>query len=737
MKSAGGVLKNPADRIVFFFTLLFLLLPLFPGWSENLESLYKTDFSLEDDGFAVHRQNWRTENGRLHLSGKDPGGNFIIPYGENSSTGFDLKLGNSGSALSVTFLWDHATDTGHTIRIGPERLDEFSRVNGREVFNKTHKKACRPGSWHHVRADIEHRTLKLYIDNRLVLRTRLHSGFPDKGYLFFLAFDSDIWIDNIAILVPPEDVPEYSPVTRNATDRWRVRKITRPAQICSAPFDVVAAPNGEILVSGPERKRMVRVDTDGTVTQTGIPWGGNYFDISSDGRIWFYSFPEGRVSVTSRDGKQLESLFRIDPTHFPGSISVSEDGTELYLTAADDYCTRIFLYKNGVLRELAQEENDPDFGFVYSSIEVTVSGRVWVTGSRGVFTIENGKVVPFLELDHFHSLSSSSDDEGNLYVTAFLGNRQGIFRIQPDKTVTQVSGLPGGVQESTQIGMYVDSKRDRILAVSKQLHQVYSIRSGQIQPLLPGNFLSTPIAVLPLDSGRILVNGDELGIQSVDMDGSIEVLTSGLVCFQPPAAGMVFYGGYLYYTGGAPGFDSFIYTIAGDGSVLSRRPIVGIPAGIAAGPGGLYYADYENGTINRYGQDGETAIVVQGLSYPVGLCITPDGSMFVSVSDNEAKINPRLVPEAPRRRIMKIDSSGKIEEHYRFEHGEITFFDAGPNGTLYIPLGHSLFALGPDRSLTLIAEGFSWARDVKIAGEGVLYLTDTRASILYRIEKLK
>lgn len=722
---------------VSWILLLFAVL-VFPAYPEDLGMLYSTDFSGVDNAFDIHRQIWEVKDGRLYLSGRDPGGNFRIPYGKNSSTSFDLKLGDENSSLQTTLLWSHETSTGHTVGIGSEGVHEHSRVRGREVYDRFAEYRCRPGVWHHVRADLDGTLFSLRIDGKYVLETRLHPGFPDKGYLFFLSFDSKIWIDNLEILVPRGDLPDLPIVVADETDNWRVREIVPPAPIVSAPFDIIAAENGDILVGGPGNERLVCVGTDGTVVKTEIPWGGQYFDNSADGRIWFYNFPQGGISVASPGEMELKHLCSIEPTHFPGSISVSEDGRTIYFTSANDDDSRIYVYEEGAMKELSRVENDGDFQFVYSGVEVTPQGRVWVTGVRGVYTVDGERIVPFMKLEGFYPLSSSSDASGNLYVTAHLLDDSGIFKIYPDKTIEKVSALPGGREGPAQIGMFVDSRRNQILAVHKERHQVYTIRRGKIEPLLDDAFLSTPIALLPADSGDIYVNGDELGLQVVDSNGRVRVLTTGLVCWQPPAAGMAFHGNDLYYTGGAPGFGSFLYRIDRNGRVVSKQPINGIPAGIAESPeGNLYYTDYEHGTINKFVTGKPPVAVVSGLSYPVGLCIGSDGSMYVSASEDDADIDPHLVPEAPRRRIMKIHADGTLEEYIRFEQGEITFFEIGPDRTLYIPLGNAVYAVDPEKSVSLIADGFVFVRDIKMIEPGVLYLTDKGTSGLYRLEVLK
>ena len=126
------------------FILLFSAAVILPIWSDDLERLYATDFSGVDDAFSVHRPTWEVRSGHLYLAGRDPGGNFRIPYGRNSSTSFDLKLGDENSALQTTLLWSHETSTGHTVGIGSEGVHEHSRVRGRDVHERFTGYRCRP-----------------------------------------------------------------------------------------------------------------------------------------------------------------------------------------------------------------------------------------------------------------------------------------------------------------------------------------------------------------------------------------------------------------------------------------------------------------------------------------------------------------------------------------------------------------------------------------------------------------
>jgi DNA-binding beta-propeller fold protein YncE len=197
---------------------------------------------------------------------------------------------------------------------------------------------------------------------------------------------------------------------------------------------------------------------------------------------------------------------------------------------------------------------------------------------------------------------------------------------------------------------------------------------------------------------------------------------------------MVFLDDTLYYSGSAPGFDSFIYAIDTQGAIVLRSPVDGMPAGIdTMSDGSLVYADYELGEIRIFRPFASDEILARDLPYPVGLVVGPDDRIFLSASDADAIVEPGTVIEAPRRRILVVEPGGTAKELYRFDTGSVTFFDVDSSGVLYIPLGDRLCALHPDGRLQTLAEGFSEARDAKLAPDGSIYVTDTGRSALYRL----
>jgi len=180
-----------------------------------------------------------------------------------------------------------------------------------------------------------------------------------------------------------------------------------------------------------------------------------------------------------------------------------------------------------------------------------------------------------------------------------------------------------------------------------------------------------------------------------------------------------------------------IITIDANGKVRELTRDTGCPAGIDMdSKGRIFYADYERCAVYELGSDGKSTLVMGNIPYPVGLVIEPEGTFWVSVASPEARGNPRVVEEIPRTRILRFEmNSDKVEEILNLgTEGwhNLTFFEVGSDGTLYLPDGGSLLVRHPDGKTETMAFGFSNIRDAKLAPDGSLYVTDYRASALYR-----
>ncbi len=164
--------------------------------------IYETDFSRDDGMFDVHRQLWEVRDGVLHLKGTDPGGNLKIPYGRDSRTSFRLKLSPEKPRANFSVLWDwnKGRAMGHTFIIRQNKIDQFTQVNGTQVFSHIDKHEIAPDIWHKIDISLRKKEYSLFVDGRLAATAPLHEDLPERGYLFIVALDTEFWIDDLKIV---------------------------------------------------------------------------------------------------------------------------------------------------------------------------------------------------------------------------------------------------------------------------------------------------------------------------------------------------------------------------------------------------------------------------------------------------------------------------------------------------------------------------------------------------------
>jgi sugar lactone lactonase YvrE len=287
------------------------------------------------------------------------------------------------------------------------------------------------------------------------------------------------------------------------------------------------------------------------------------------------------------------------------------------------------------------------------------------------------------------------------------------------------------------LGMAFDNKNKVLFAAQKTNQEVLRITENGAEELLGSAGLTTPIALAINNNGEVFVNGDEVGVLKINLDsGEVSEYKTGLVCFQPPPAGMVFdKDGLLYYTEAAPGFPSRIITVDSSGKISVITQDVGCPAGIAIDNNGeVIYADYQNGAVYKLGKNGLSVTIVAGLSFPVGVVVGRDDAIYVATALPGTKGDPRSLNEPFRGSIIKYTKGSGIKEVYRTD-SNLSFFDVDLNGNLYIPDGNRLVVRYVDGRIETIANGFQWVRDAKIAKDGSIYVTDYSASALYRLKR--
>ena len=197
------------------------------GTGTDMELIYENDFSTDDGMFIFHAPDDRPvseiKNGVLHFNGHDPGGNLSIPYGRDSVTTFRLKLSLEKPVAHINSLWSHELGMGHHIFLENGILHQATVVGNEDIFHDSSEFFISPGSWHDVSISIRGNDYKLHIDDQLAAETTLDSRLPDKAYLFFLASDSEFWIDDLKIFAGPsamkeQQVPDFGGSVLYETD---------------------------------------------------------------------------------------------------------------------------------------------------------------------------------------------------------------------------------------------------------------------------------------------------------------------------------------------------------------------------------------------------------------------------------------------------------------------------------------------------------------------------------------
>lgn len=532
-------------------------------------------------------------------------------------------------------------------------------------------------------------------------------------------------------------VPEQPQDPVSADPAWALETMVEPPSIISAPFCIQMYVDGRLILDGPEGM-MVAIDEQRRVVATEIPSAGVYFDVSTDGRIWYYNMFGGQLSVWT-PGEGVVELGTVEMGHSSGSISVAPDMRDVYFTlgqTTDRSASRLYRYREGEGIKLLAEDKTWDL----TAVEVTPAGKVYVVGVCKVFRLESDDTLTLLHTrPDYHPVVITSDENGVLYYAAHGNeNSRGIYRYIPGSGEPERILAQRTESENPPTGLVWDGFHDRLLAVQKEAQQISEVKDGAFHGLLDtSEMLSTPIALAIGADGGIYVNGDECGVQTVSPEGKVSLFSGGLVSFQPPPSGMVFdRDGMLYYAGSAPGMDSRIYRIDPTGNAVEIARPAGSPGGIAVHPdGGLYYTDFARNGIFRLESDGSSVPVWEDIPHPVGLVITSDGSFIVAAAERVVQQRSGPLDDYPRTRIIRIQANGRREILFSDENVNISFFDVAEDGTLILPLFQRLLAVPPVGDMHDLARDFEMIRDAKIAPDGSIYITDYGTAALYRLTR--
>ncbi|MBA7626249.1 Virginiamycin B lyase [subsurface metagenome] len=465
------------------------------------------------------------------------------------------------------------------------------------------------------------------------------------------------------------------------------------------------------------------------------------FESDENGVMWYYNFPDGSLYRWDPRKKRREETATLPPAYSDGSIAVAGDGKTVYIGWWLWDKRESALYRYNERRGLEKVLERPKESWI-RAVEVTVNGVVFVGCSDGIYRLSGKDTLEpyyiFPQKDVFIASDSlTSDEAGNLYFSAHV-ERPVIYRLSRKGKLERIAWFASGLD--LPFGLSWDRDKKLILGVRKEKGEIVSIDLwGNVSVLNHPSGLSTPIAIEEHPKGTIFINGDEIGLLTVDANNQVGIYCRGMCCYQPPPADFTFdRNGLIYYTCAAPGFDSEIVTIDQNKRIKTLTRNVGSPAGIDSGPDDkIYYTDFQRGTVNLLKKNGQSVIIIDDLYYPLGLAVDDQGNFWVGTAEKGASTEPGPLGEVSSTSILKFGSRGILLETIDFpgwEHVDITFFDVDAARNLYVPIGDTLLRRDTKGKVDIIAESFSHLRGAKVFSDGYLYFVDYGNPALYRIK---
>jgi sugar lactone lactonase YvrE len=590
--------------------------------------------------------------------------------------------------------------------------------------------AANTGKWiiHEIR--IEEGTLKYFANQRLL------GEVPLSGSTALTQFE-------ISANVGGQGVVDFIAVERDVAETGRalsgkVEVVVPPNPTSSSPFDTAVLPNGTVLMAG-SAGCLVGVSADGNVERSEYPFGMN-FECDRAGVMWYYNFPEGRLYRWDPGKRKQEEIAGLPPAYSDGSIAVAPDGTSVYIGwwLMDKPVSALYRWTaQSGLEKVLERSNESRI----RAVEVTADGEVFVGCSDGIYRLRGKATLePYFIFPKggFYPASDglTSDDAGNLYFSAHADG-PGVFRLSRNGKLEPIVRFSDDLD--LPFGLSWHSATQAILGVRKEKGEMVSIDlRGNVSVLNRPSGLTTPIAIDQHPDGRILINGDEIGLLQVGGGNKVEIYCRGMCCYQPPPADFTFdRDGLIYYTCAAPGFVSEIITIDAKKTIRTLTRDVGSPAGIDTGPDNtVYYADFKRGTVGSLSPQGQSSVIVGNLPFPLGLVVDDSGNIWVGIADSRGQVKPGQLGEVSSTVIAKFDRAGHLLETIRFPESmgiDITFFDVDGSGNLYVPTHGSILRRDPRGKIEVLAEGFNQLRGAKVCSDGYLYFVDYGNPALYRI----
>ena len=526
------------------------------------------------------------------------------------------------------------------------------------------------------------------------------------------------------------------------SDQYILEVVVPPSTTSTAPFDSAVLPGVGVLMAG-NYGTLVSVSADGQVVETEHPSGMN-FEADDDGVMWYYDWVNGILSYWQMGADEAVCVADLPPVYTDGSIAVSPDGMTVFVGwwqadyDIDSYRSALYRYtREGGLVRLFNWDERP----LLHAVEVTGSGQVYIAMSDGIYRLNSDDTLEAVcrSVSSIRSDALTSDGAGNLYFAAYDG--QAVYRLTPGGAAERLASFSDPLD--LPFGLSWDAEHQEVVGVRKEKGELISIDpAGTVRVLNQPTGLITPIAVEEHPSGSIFVNGDEVGLLSVDGEGRVSCFAGSsdtLASYQPPVADFAFAAnGLIYYTCACPGFASAIVTVGPNGRVQVLTTDVGSPAGIDIdGEGAVYYADYERGGVYRLARDGSSVVVREDVLSPVGLVVDDGGNIWVGAAEPGGPTG--ALDEVFNTRILRFRAGEEPVEVVDFPDDEwhaFHLFDVDEEGKLYLPDGDDLWVRSENGDLTKVATGFQGLAGATVAGDGRVYLTEWGTGAMYRLTGL-
>jgi sugar lactone lactonase YvrE len=371
----------------------------------------------------------------------------------------------------------------------------------------------------------------------------------------------------------------------------------------------------------------------------------NAFDLGPDGLLYGPNPPQGTLSAVDLDSG--ETTVVLDGLAFPVAIEFDSQGRLHYADQA-----------TGAVYRMAQASGSVE---TLAQLDVGLDNLTFDTADR---------------------LHVSNAVDGS------------ITEVLPDGTTRVVS--PGGMTAPAGIAVVGDT----LYVAEPQDIRAYDRRTGAPAGLVPSVFgvseLGSPITIAADGEQVITTSWFDNSVRVVEWPSgeAVAVYTD----FAAPVIALRFQGDLIV---AELGTSSIVRADGGDPSQRQTLATLVVPGGLAASDDDLYASDWATGTVYQLVADSETLaeplVVGEGLSFPEGLAIAPDGAL--------------LIVETGTRDLVALDPAT----------GETRVVADGLAVELPPPQG---FPMPPT----------FWFNGVAVADDGTVYVGGRADNVIYRYE---